>query len=404
MIGLCPRWKVSLGFLLLLIPSALAPAADRKLTVRGGSSDLGETPVVVAVPRDLATGPYRLVPTSGDPLNAQIFVDHGATLLGAVLPIIKKKSVQEFRIEPADDLGDPKVGVHFNATPAVIDVTLNDKPLTTHHLDIGPKPILYPIYGPTGATVTRAYPMKNVDGEDKDHPHHRSFWFTHGSVNGVDFWSELKGHGSIKETARLTAVDGPALGRIRTTDDWVAPDGHVVCSDERVITFYNTLKGRVLDFEITIKATNGPVTFGDTKEGSFGLRVASSMDAKPPALGKITNAEGLTNDEAWGKASPWVDYVGPVDGKTVGIAILNHPGSFRFPTNWHVRTYGLFAANPFGYKDFGRKDPGAYTIPKGEKIRFGYRVVLHEGDTPSANVPELFQAYSESPVVEIQPD
>ena len=404
MIGLCPRWKVSLGFLLLLIPSALAPAADRKLTVRGGSSDLGETPVVVAVPRDLATGPYRLVPTSGDPLNAQIFVDHGATLLGAVLPIIKKKSVQEFRIEPADDLGDPKVGVHFNATPAVIDVTLNDKPLTTHHLDIGPKPILYPIYGPTGATVTRAYPMKNVDGEDKDHPHHRSFWFTHGSVNGVDFWSELKGHGSIKETARLTAVDGPALGRIRTTDDWVAPDGHVVCSDERVITFYNTLKGRVLDFEITIKANHGPVTFGDTKEGSFGLRVASSMDAKPPALGKITNAEGLTNDEAWGKASPWVDYVGPVDGKTVGIAILNHPGSFRFPTNWHVRTYGLFAANPFGYKDFGRKDPGAYTIPKGEKIRFGYRVVLHEGDTPSANVPELFQAYSESPVVEIQPD
>ena len=83
---------------------------------------------------------------------------------------------------------------------------------------------------------------------------------------------------------------------------------------------------------------------------------------------------------------------------------MNHPGSFRFPTNWHVRTYGLFAANPFGYKDFGRKDPGAYTIPKGEKIRFGYRVVLHEGDTPSANVPELFQAYSESPVVEIQPD
>ena len=121
---------------------------------------------------------------------------------------------------------------------------------------------------------------------------------------------------------------------------------------------------RVIDFEITLKATHGPVTFGDTKEGMFGLRVASSMDVNKKQGGRITNAEGLTDDQAWGKASPWVDYTGPVQGKTVGIAILNHPRSFRYPTTWHVRTYGLFAANPFGWHDFGLGKSGEYVLPR----------------------------------------
>ena len=404
MIGPRSHWKSILGLTLVMPLSAFAPADDRKLTIRGGTNDLGETPIVVEVPASLLPGTYRLVPGEGDPVDAQIFHDGDKALLGAVLPSIKKQSVEQFRIEPAPDLADPKVGVHIKVAPATIDVTLNKKPFTTYRLDIGPKPIFYPVYGPTGVPITRAYPMKDVAGEAKDHPHHRSFWFTHGNVNGIDFWSEAKGHGTIKETGRLTVIEGPALGRIRTTDDWVAPDGQAVCSDERVVTFLDTKQGRVLDFEITIKANHGPVTFGDTKEGMFGLRVASSMDAKPPTLGKITNAEGLTNDDTWGKPSPWVDYVGPVDGKTVGIAILNHPKSFRYPTTWHVRTYGLFAANPFGYHDFGRKEPGAYTIPSGESIRFQYRLIFHEGDTASAKVPELFRSYTEPPSVSVKAD
>ena len=132
-----------------------------------------------------------------------------------------------------------------------------------------------------------------------------------------------------------------------------------------MLTFYRTEGSRIIDFEITLKATDGPVTFGDTKEGMFGLRVASSMDVNKKKGGKITNAEGLTDDQAWGKASPWVDYTGPVEGKTVGIAILNHPRSFRYPTTWHVRTYGLFAANPFGWHDFGLGEVGEYTLPGG---------------------------------------
>jgi hypothetical protein len=146
------------------------------------------------------------------------------------------------------------------------------------------------------------------------------------------------------------------------------------------------------------------VTFGDTKEGMFGLRVASSMDVTRKKGGKITNAEGLTDERAWGQASPWVDYVGPVKDQTVGIAVLNHPASFRYPTTWHVRTYGLFAANPFGWKDFGKAERGDHTLPAGESIRFAYRVILHKGDTASLGVPAMFQAYAGKAALEVRPD
>ena len=227
------------------------------------------------------------------------------------------------------------------------------------------------------------------------------------SVNGVDFWASdplnppKPNYGTIRETARKALISGPAVGLLRTTDDWLGPGGKKVCEDERIVRVYDTASSRVFDFDVTLKATNGPVTFGDTKEGMFGLRVASSMDVKSKPGGKITNADGITDDAAWGKASPWVDYTGPVEGKTVGVAILNHPDSFRYPTTWHVRTYGLFAANPFGWHDFGMKQSGEYVLPEGEVLRFRYRVILHPGDTASAHLPEQFTAYATPPKVSL---
>jgi hypothetical protein len=120
--------------------------------------------------------------------------------------------------------------------------------------------------------------------------------------------------------------------------------------------------------------------------------------------GKITNAEGVTDEKAWGQPSVWVDYVGPVKNRLVGIAMINHPSSFRYPTTWHVRTYGLFAANPFGWHDFGRPERGDCTIPADRSIEFAYRVVLHEGDTRSADVAALAEAYVRPPVIEVQKD
>jgi hypothetical protein len=295
----------------------------------------------------------------------------------------------------------PSPGVSISRTGRNLRVDLDRRLLTEYRVDVGNKPFYFPLIGPTGEPFTRAYPMATVAGEDRDHPHQRSCWLTHGKVNGVDFWSESREAGTIKETERAVIVEGPVLARLWTKNDWLAPDGRKVCTDERTVTFYRTTGPRMLDFDFVIRADSTAVTFGETKEGMFGLRVASSMDVTKKTGGKITNAEGLTDDSAWGQASPWVDYVGPVGGKTVGIAVLNHPASFRYPTNWHVRPYGLFAANPFGGHDFHKPERGEYTIAAGESIRFGYRVILHEGVTVSAGLPAQFTAYSKPPKLEL---
>ena len=288
-------------------------------------------------------------------------------------------------------------GVELISHGKRVEVRVDGQPFTEYVPDDGPKPYLFPIFGPSGASMTRAYPMKKVEGEKLDHPHHRSLWFTHGSVNKVDFWSEAPGHGRIVETSRPVVEGGPTTGTIRTTDDWLAADGKKICEDERTVRFSASKTARIIDFDVTLKASEGPVTFGDTKEGMFGLRVPTSMDVTSKKGGHIVNAEGVEDKAAWGKPSPWVDYTGPVEGKTVGIAILNHPSSFRYPTTWHVRDYGLFAANPFGWHDFGQKTSGEFVLPGGESIRFRYRILFHEGDTASAHLAEAFRAYAEAP-------
>ncbi len=155
---------------------------------------------------------------------------------------------------------------------------------------------------------------------------------------------------------------------------------------------------------MTLTASDGPVTFGDTKEGMFGVRVATSMDVKKGKPGgRIVNAKGLTDAATWGKKSPWIDYSGPVEGKTVGIAILDHPGNFGYPTPWHVREYGLFAANPFGKHEFGLSPKAEPTVLEaGKSLHFRYRVILHEGDANAYPVGKAYEAFAKPPIVEIE--
>lgn len=405
------RWVCSggMGWTLVAVAASLAGAGEtRRVTVQGHGVALGETPVVVELAERLAPGPYVLSPQSGPPLRGLVFEDESRLYLGLVLDEVGAHQTRTFVMRPDATASSRPPAVALQLEGANVRVAIHGRAFTEYRADAGPKPFLYPVLDPDGAPITRSYPMEKVEGEDRDHPHQRSFWFTHGDVNGVDFWASdplnppKPNYGSIRETARTTVVSGPAVGVLRTTDDWLGPDGRKVCEDERVLRFYSTEKGRVLDFDVTIKATAGPVKFGDTKEGMFGLRVASSLDVKRRQGGKITNAEGITDGAAWGQASPWVDYTGPVAGRTVGVAILNHPDSFRYPTTWHVRDYGLFAANPFGWRDFGRKMAGDYTLPAGESITFRYRVILHEGDTAAADLPTAFQGYATPPKVEIR--
>jgi len=275
-------------------------------------------------------------------------------------------------------------------------IRIDGQLFTEYIVRSGPKPILWPIIGPTGKPMTRAFPMAKGQNERQDHVHQRSMWFTHGDVNGISFWHEQANHGTIVHR-EFVLVESGTEARVVTRNDWVGPDGTRHCEDERRLTFALDGDARRIDFDITLRAPQDrPVRFGDTKEGTMGLRIAQSMNVDSRLGGRIVNSEGQTDAAAWGQRAAWVDYHGPVDGELVGIAILNHPTSFRFPTYWHVRTYGLFTANPFGWRDFqGSKDvDGSYTLPPGKSITLRYRILFHRGNEKTARIADAFVRYA----------
>lgn len=276
-----------------------------------------------------------------------------------------------------------------------VDVTVDGELFARYVYKSGAKPIVWPIYGPTGKEMTRGYPMREATSSEKeDHIHHRSFWFTHGDVNGISFWHEGGGNGSIEQRSISVEQDGKSVV-IKTKNDWLGPKGKKQCEDDRTLTFSADAKYRWIDADIVVTASEGPVKFGDTKEGCFGVRVAGSMKTDLENGGTIVNSDGLTNEDAWGKAASWVDYYGPVDGETVGIAIFNHPQSFRYPTYWHVRTYGLFTANPFGLHNFISEDQdGSLEMKKGETFELRHRVLFHSGDDKEAGIAKAYKAYA----------
>jgi hypothetical protein len=286
--------------------------------------------------------------------------------------------------------------VNLKKTDAGVEVTLDGQPFATYIFNSGFKPIIWPVIGPTGKEMTRAWPLRTGNPDEKtDHVHQKSFWFDHGDVNGIDFWAETARKQGKQAQTELVKAESGKVGTLVTKNDWLGPDGGRVVSDVRTVRFGGDNQSRYIDFDVVVTAVADEVTFGDTKEGSFGLRIAESMRVDRKTGGKIITSEGLEDDKAWGKPAAWVDYHGPVQGETLGIAILNHPSSFRYPTHWHVRTYGLFAANPWGLHDFTQgKEQSAYTMKKGDSFTLRYRVIFHKGDEKQGQIAEAFAKYT----------
>jgi hypothetical protein len=305
--------------------------------------------------------------------------------------------------------------ITIEPSPAGAVVKADGQPFTEYVTLSENKPILWPIYGPTGTRMTREFPMTTVDGETHDHPHHRSLWFSHMEVNGYNFWAEKASFSDAKKSAdelaklgmqkhrAFTKLEGGKdKGVIVSVTDWIAPTGEKVLEDERRLTFSTSADARIIDYDIDLRATEGDVTFGDNKDGVFGLRVPTSMDVDAPkgapakaTPGHIITSEGLSDAAAWGKPASWVDFNGKVGADDLGIAILNHPSSFRYPTTWHVRTYGLFCANCFGLQDFDKTAAsGEHKLAKGDTLKFRYRVIFHKGDEKAAKISEVFSEYA----------
>jgi len=297
------------------------------------------------------------------------------------------------------------------ALPAVSEVVLTRNEASVRiDVDGGPftelyfgpgtaKPYLHPLRSASGKVVTRLYPMQVVEGERHDHPHHQGLWFAHGDVNGFDFWSataERTGgkFGRIVLRRLLRLENGAQRGTLSAEFDWLAPDGAVLLRELRTMIFHSDPALRIIDFDIRLEGVQA-VRFGDTKEGTFAIRVAESMNEARG--GRLVSADGRTGEkQVWGTRAPWMDYCGQVEGETLGIAIFDHPSSFRHPTYWHVRGYGLFAANVFGWRDFTRRPDadGSARLEPGAAWRFRYRVVIHPGDAHAARLADLYARYA----------
>lgn len=251
--------------------------------------------------------------------------------------------------------------VVLTQAPHRVDVQIAGKPFTSlHYAPSQMKPYLHPVVAASGREVTR--PL----GDVKDHPHHRGIWFAHGDVNGEDFWSE-----KARIDVESVRVDGATVEMVARWGD--------LLRERRTMRFG---EDRTIDFDITLEALTD-VKFGDTKEGTFAIRLAD--DLREESGGRMVNAGGASGEkDVWGRPSPWVDYS--------GVAIFDHPGNLRHPTLWHSRAYGLFAANPFGEREFYRdpKRDGSYRLKKGETLRFRYRVVVHE---PGVDIAKLYSEY-----------
>jgi len=239
------------------------------------------------------------------------------------------------------------------------------------------KPYFYPVVSTNGVRVTEDGP--------KDHIHHRSLWVAHGDVNGFDFWSEFESSGKIEAKDVKVISSGKVFFELISKNLWVERSGGVELYEDRTLKVWKLSKDLLLDFSISLFNDEKDTKFGDTKEGGI-LSVRVNEKIKVQNGGRIENSfGGINEEETWGKRAAWCNYSGNVDGNAVGVAIFDHLENFRFPTYWHVRNYGLMTANMFGVSFFTSSPNmrGDYLLPKGEVLKFNYRVLVHEGKDPS---------------------
>ena len=274
------------------------------------------------------------------------------------------------------------------------------------------KPYLWPLESPAGLPITRAWPMEPVvPGGSTDHVHQKSAWFCHGDVipegielkekvkgvAGVDFWDEAKGHGVIVCTSKgPVQIEGNRTW-IPTHNEWRTAGGIKILDEDRILQFQPIGEGYLFTFDIDMAATAAPLTFGDTKEGSFGIRINDALREKG-GKGKLTTAAGNTGMvKVWGTKSGWCDYSGPLDGKMVGLAIFDDPSN-NPQSCWHSRDYGLMSANPFGRSKAGfpavKDQTDLVKLAKGEHLKLRYGIYVHPGDAKEGQVAEQFEKFT----------
>lgn len=292
-----------------------------------------------------------------------------------------------------------------------VDVYIDGKHFTSYiYPETIEKPVLYPIKTSQETFITRGYPIASRAGERVDHPHHIGLWLNYGDVNGLDFWNNSDAipsdrkdkYGSIVHQEVVKVASGKDQGVLEVKADWVDSKGNVLVKEHTTFIFGGKGDKRTIDRITKLTANGQDVSFTDNKEGMLGLRMARELEHpsdKPekftdaqgnptdvPSMnnegvnGKYRSSEGLEGDDVWGTRGKWMNLSGTIKGENISVAILDHPSNVGFPTYWHARGYGLYAANPLGQKAMsGGKDELNHKLKNGESITFKHRIVVYSG-------------------------
>ena len=319
-----------------------------------------------------------------------------------------------------------RIQLTHNESKKQVAVTVDGKPFTGY-IYPGPtvlkKPVLYPIISAGGNFITRGWPLDPRPDERIDHPHHVGMWFNYGDVNGHDFWNnstqigpEHKGpFGTIVHTGIKSMKNGNGKGELVVTADWLDKDGKPMLKETTTYEFQASAGNRTIERITTLKATDKDVEFKDNKEGMIALRLARQLEhpsnkpevftdaqgvaTKVPALnnagvtGMYHSSEGVEGDAVWGTRAKWVKLTGNINGESLSVALIDNPKNVGYPTYWHARGYGLFAANPLApsVMSNGKAPALNYTLPAGKSVTFRHRLVIQSGDLSDSTLGQLIK-------------
>ncbi len=307
-----------------------------------------------------------------------------------------------------------------------VDVLVGGKPFTSYIWPTSQrKPVLYPIRSASGLIVTRGFPIDPRAGERIDHPHHAGLWFNYGDVNGFDFWNNseaipaaaAQNYGAIVHKSVRESKSGAGEGTLDVTEEWVDPMNTPLLREDTRFIFRAKHGIRTIDRITTLTALGKPVSFKDNKEGLIGLRVARWLEQPSltpekftDASGKVTavakmdtagvrglyrSSEGTSGDAVWGTRARWAMLTGDVDGKAVTLAMLDHPKNVGYPTYWHARGYGLFAANGLGQKAMSNgRDELNFNLAANTSVTFRHQLLIIEGKTKPTEIENYYSGFS----------
>ncbi len=321
--------------------------------------------------------------------------------------------------------GDTTVRIVPNEAARRVDVFVGKQLFTAYvYPNTLKKPVLFPIRTARGNLVTRGFPLVPTPGERVDHPHQVGFWFNYGDVNGLDFWnnsdaveaSQRDKMGTIIHREVREASGGQDMGLLKVVMDWLKPDGKALLREQTTFEFRAADVLRSIDRNTQLTAIDEPVLFKDNKEGVIGLRVVRALEQPATKAEVFTDAggnattvpvlnnegvtglyhssEGKTGDDVWGTRGRWLALSGKIGGEEITLAILDHPSNPGFPTYWHARGYGLFAANPLGQKAMsnGKEELNFRLEPK-QSASFHYRLLILSEKFSADTIERLYQRF-----------